>query len=67
MAEVIFKYKGTDTLIQCNIEDKMKDICQKFCVKSELNLNDLVILYGGAILNLDLGFNQAANQQDKKI
>ena len=42
---------------------KWNIICQKFCTKSNLNLNlnDLVILYGSAILNLDLGFNQAAN------
>ena len=40
---------------------KWNIICQKFCTKSNLNLNDLVILYGSAILNIDLGFNQAAN------
>ena len=29
MIEVIFKYNGIDTSIQCKIEDKFKDICQK--------------------------------------
>ena len=66
MAEVIFKYKGTDTLIQCLIEDKLKDICQKFCIKTQNNINDVVFIYGGEIINFDLEFNQAANQIDKK-
>ena len=30
MAEVIFNYEGIDTTIQCNIDDKMKDIIDKF-------------------------------------
>ena len=64
MAEIIFKYKGIDTLIQCQIQDKFKDICQKFCIKSQNNINNLIFIYGGEILNLDLEFNQVANQID---
>ena len=66
MAEVIFKYNGIDKLIQCKIEDKFKDICQKFCIKSQKDLNNLIFIYGGETLNLDLKFNEVANQIDKK-
>ena len=66
MAKVIFKYNGLDTIIQCKIDDKLKDICQKFCVKSYKDINNLTFIYGGEILNLDLQFNQAANLMDKQ-
>ena len=39
MAEVIFKYNGIDTIIQCTIEDKMKDICKKFTIKVQIDIN----------------------------
>ena len=66
MAKVIFNFKGIDTIIQCKIEDKFKDICQKFCTKSQKNIKDLIFLYGGKILNLELKFNKVANQIDKQ-
>ena len=66
MAKVIFNFKGIDTIIQCKIEDKFKDICQKFCAKSQKNIKDLIFLYGGKILNLELKFNKVANQIDKQ-
>ena len=34
MAQVEFNYKGTLLEIQCNPDNKMKDICQKFCEKA---------------------------------
>ena len=35
MAEVIFNYEGKITIIQCNINDKIKDIIDKFLIKIE--------------------------------
>ena len=66
MVEVIFKYNGIDIMIQCEIQDKFKNICEIFCVKSQKNINDLIFIYGGEILNLDLEFNKIANQIDKQ-
>ena len=66
MAKVIFKYNGLDTIIQCKIDDKLKDICKKFCLKSYKDINNLTFIYGGEILNLDLQFNQTANIMDKQ-
>ena len=47
MAEVIFSFKGTNTIIQCNIQDKIEIIIKKFIEKSNLVFNQLLILYGG--------------------
>ena len=33
MTEVIFSYEGTNTTIQCDENDKMKDIYNKFLIK----------------------------------
>ena len=66
MVEVIFKYNRIDTLIQCKSKVKFKQICEKFCIKMGLEINKLLFLYGGKILNLELDFNQVANQMDKE-
>ena len=33
MVEVIFNYKGIETIIQCNKNDKMKEIINKILIK----------------------------------
>ena len=35
MAEVIFNYEGINTIIQCEINEKMKDIIDRFLIKLE--------------------------------
>jgi len=39
MVEAIFDYKGVNTTIQCNLNDKMKDIFTKFGVKFKKDIN----------------------------
>ena len=65
-ASVIFNFQGTDILIQCSQEEKMKDICQKLATKIERNVNSLVFLYGGSNLNFQLSFKDQANIIDKE-
>ena len=68
MAEVIFNYEGTEIKIQCNIDDKIHNIINKFLVKignKENNLNFLY-LYGGNSIKKELTFKQQANEIDKK-
>ena len=38
MAEVIFNFEGNIIIIQCNINDKMKDIIDAFLIKTEKKL-----------------------------
>ena len=67
MVEVIFNYEGINTIIQCNINDKMKDIINRFLIKIRKNENDnnLLYIYGANIINYELTFIQQANELDK--
>ena len=70
MAEVLFIYEGEKIIIQCNnLEDKMKDIINKFKnkVKKEES-NNLCYIYNGDIINENLKLNQIIkDKNDKKI
>ena len=63
-AKIIFNYEGKDITIQCSIEDKMKDICQKYVTKIESNINSLLFLYGGNQMNMNLKFKEQASSMD---
>ena len=41
MAKVIFSYKGIQTEIQCNINDKIKDIYKKYETKIGKDISKL--------------------------
>ncbi len=45
MVEVTFSYDGINTIIQCNSNEKMKDIIQKFLIKIGKNENENNLLY----------------------
>ena len=64
MAEVIFEYKGIKTIIQCLKEDKISDICLKFTSKINININNIIFLYNGEIINMELKYNEIANRID---
>ena len=67
MVEVIFNYEGINTIIQCNINDKMKEIINRFLIKIGKNENDnnLLYIYDANIINYELTFIQQANEIDK--
>ena len=68
MAEAIFNYNGVNTVIQCNLEEKMKDIMNKFSNKIHKDLNSLNFLYGGEKLKEDLKFKDLIrNSNNNKI
>ena len=66
MNEAEFIYEGNTTIIQCGLEDKLKDICNKFGTKTQLNINNLYFLCNGNTINLESKFNQI-NQGKNKI
>ena len=41
MVEVEFCYKGIKTIIQCKLNDKIKDICQKYLNKINEDKNNI--------------------------
>ena len=66
MAEILFNYKGIETIIQCNINDKMKDIINRFISKIKNNNKNLYFIYNGNKVNEELTFNQQTNEIDNK-
>jgi len=65
MAEVLFIYEGQLINIQCNKEDKMKDIIHKFKNKIKEENNNFFYTYNGEKIDEELKFNQIVNE--KKI
>ena len=65
MAEAIFNYEGINTTIQCELNDRMKDIIAKFVIKIENKENNLYYLYNGTKIYYELTFNEQANDIDK--
>ena len=66
MTEVEFTYEGIKTIVQCDINDKIKDIINKFLIKINKEENtDLYYLYNGTKIKEELTFYEQANQIDK--
>ena len=68
MVEVIFTFEGIDTIIQCNANDKLEEIIDKFFIKVNFtgDKNNLYYTYNENILNnKELTFNKIANDLDK--
>ena len=65
MAEVKFTYEGNNINIQCNINDKIKDIIKKFLRKIKKENVNLYYIYNGNEINEELTFYEQANQLDK--
>ena len=66
MAEVLFNYEGTIKTIQCNINDKMDKIIDKFLILIEKgDDNNIYFLYNGSKIKNDLSFIEQANELDK--
>ena len=62
MASVCFSYNGEETIILCNIQEKMIDIINRYRLKSQINDNKMQFLYDGNLINLNLTFFEQANQ-----
>ena len=66
MAEIRFTHEGRNTTIQCDTNDKIKDIINKFLIKNnKIEQNNLYYLYNGNKINEELTFYEQANHIDK--
>ena len=67
MAEVVFNYKTIDINIQCQLDDKMEVIIDRFLINALKNKdnNNFYYLYNGSNINNELTFNEQANELDK--
>ena len=67
MAEVEFAYNGINTTIQCNLNEKMKEICKRFKDKIGLNNNNIYYSYNGQVgIDEEKIFEEIANSEDKR-
>ena len=62
---VTFSYKGNKNSIQCEENQKMKDICIKFSTKLNIDINKIYFLYNGDKLNEELKLKDI--KKDKNI
>ena len=66
MAKAIFSYKGNETEIQCNINEKIKDIIKRYETKSGNDISNVFFIYNGNKLNDNLILNEIINEEDKR-
>ena len=72
MLETEFTCEGMKTIIQCKENDNVKDICNKFCVKTGKEIDKSLFLYEGEKINLekkikDMITNKNENQNKLSI
>ena len=67
MVEIEFIYYGININIKCNLNEKMKDIYNRFMDKVNLKNNNIYYTYNDQILNdEELTFEEVANIEDKE-
>ena len=69
MIEVEFNYNAIKTIIQCNLNDKIKDICINYLNKIKEDKNNIYFSYNGnarSNFNEELTFQEMINSEDKK-
>ena len=66
MSKAIFNYKGENTSLLCEEEEKMEDICKRYGNKLQIDINNLQFLYNGSLINLKLKYIEIANNYDKE-
>ena len=66
MATVDFYFEGRNITIQCNKNDKMKQISQRFLSKNSLSPNSVIFIYdGNNITNIESTFEKLLNMDDR--
>ena len=62
MKEILFMYNGIEITIECEEDQKMKDIFIKLSEKIGINHKNLEFKYQGNIINENLIFNEFLNK-----
>ena len=66
MSAVEFHYEGNSVDIQCNSDQKMEQIINKYTTKIRKKPENLNFIYSGEIVNKELTFDAIVNKLDKK-
>ena len=68
MSTIIFLYKEKEILIQCTQNEKLESIIQRFCIKAQVERNDINFLLNDKTLEGQLTEDQiSVNEENKKI
>ena len=66
MPQVIFIFENREIKIQCDIHNTMEEICKKFSIKMNKEIDKLVFIYNGEQIQQNILFEQQINSEDKK-
>ena len=64
---VIFMFNEEKSILQCEKEDKLKNVCEKFVSKKNVNINNLYFIYNGSQVNLNLTFDEVVDSIDRNL
>ena len=67
MAEVFFIFGGLSIAIQCDINQKMKEICINLSNKINTDLNSLIFIYGDSVLDIEKKINEITKENKMTI
>ena len=66
MSKIIFIYKGINTEIQCNINEKLEDILKRYANKIGINISKIYFMYNGNKINDNKALKDIINEEDKR-
>ena len=66
MLNVVFKFQGIETKIQCNIHEKLEKIFDKFVSKVGIDMSQIYSLYNGNKIDEKLSVKDIINEEDTK-
>ena len=66
MSKVEFNHNGNYTIILCQENERMEEICKRYTYKSLIDINNVYFLYNGNQINLQLTYNQIVNDIDRQ-
>ena len=66
MSKVIFNYKGIETEIQCNLNEKIEDLYKKYETKIGKDISKLYFIYNGNKINDNKNLIKIINEEDKR-
>ena len=66
-AKIIFIFNGMKTIIQCNKNEKIRNILERYGKEVEIDKDKVYLIYNGNKVNEELSFEELANKEDKKM
>ena len=62
MTQIEFVFNGNHSIIQCNKEEKVENICKRLSFVMSKSINSFIFIHDGEILNLDKELNELTKE-----